>query len=192
MTLALAAALAIPAAVNAQSTTSAKQEKTECSKNGGECKKGDKKECCKDDKACTCKDTKAMKGKKGKHGMKAKSGKMGSGERMGKRQADRKDGMRRGENPMLKGITLSADQQKQLDDLRAKRSASAKDAKAKAKADAKEMKTRNREEMKKMREEFDKELEKILTPDQLKQYQANKAEMESRRAERSAQKGEKK
>ncbi len=182
MTLALAAALAIPAAVNAQNNTSATKEKTECCKNGKECSK-DKKECCKDDKSACCKDG---KGKKGKAGMKGKYGKPG------KKGAGHRDGMRRGDNPMFKGITLSADQQKKLDDLRAQRSAAAKDAKAKAKADAKEAKSRNREDMKKMREEFDKGVEQILTPDQLKQYQANKAEMQQKRAERAAQKGQKK
>lgn len=183
LTLALAAVLVVPAAVSAQTTPTTKKENTECCKSDSKCKKEEKKECTKSGK-CS---------KKSKASMKSKSGKMAKGKRMGKRPAVQRANMRRGgENPMFKGITLTDDQKQKIEDIRAKRSASTKEARAKVKTDVKEAKTRSREEMKKMYGEFEKEIEQILTPDQLKQYNANKAEMEQKRAERASRKAEKK
>ena len=85
--------------------------------------------------------------------------------------------MRRGggENPMFKGITLTEDQKAKMKALREQNKAAEKKSKAEAKA-------KSKDEMQKLRAEFDKEVEKILDKEQLKQYQANKAEMEARRS----------
>lgn len=164
LTLAFAAMIAIPTVVNAQATNP--EQKTECSK--------EKKECSKDEKSC-CKE-----GKKGMH--KAKAGKFAKGERrMGSPKDKAK--MRRGggENPMFKGITLSDDQKAKMKALREKNMTAEKKTKA-------DMKAKSKDEMQKLRAEFDKEVEKILDKDQLKQYQANKAEMEAKRAEKAQKK----
>ncbi|MDE5870389.1 MAG: hypothetical protein K2H22_00365, partial [Muribaculaceae bacterium] len=58
-----------------------------------------------------------------------------------------------------------------------------KTAEKKSKAD---MKAKSKDEIQKLRAEFDKEVEKILDKDQLKQYRANKADMEAKRAARQS------
>ena len=172
LTIAFAAMIAIPTVANAQDAKP--EQKKECCK--------DKKECCKDEKAC-CKEGKACAKEAGKpdfkNGKKAKrahSGKLMRGEgRKLKGSKDAKMLRRGGENPMFKGITLSEDQKAKIKALREQNKAAEKKSKAEAKA-------KSRDEMQKLRAEFDKEVEKILDKDQLKQYQANKAEMEARRS----------
>ena len=180
LTLALGAAIAIPTAATAQSTTTgiSTEQTAACSK--------EKKECCKEKKEC-CKDST-------KPERRMKDGKIAKGDRkMKSPKATRMHGEKRGgkdmrrgskENPMMKGITLSEEQQAKMKALREKNMTAEKKAKA-------EMKAKSKDEMQKLRAEFDKEVEKILDKDQLKQYQANKAEMQSRRAEKMA-KAEKK
>lgn len=188
LTLAVAAMIAIPTAVNAQDAKPEQKKecckekkecaKKECAKEGKECT-GDCKTCpnkgtacAKEGKACanegkTCaKEGKAC-GKKMMH--KAQPGKMVNGPRNNAR-------MHRnvGDNPMFKGITLSEEQQQKLNAL--KENTLAKEKKAKIEA-----KSKNKEEIKKLREDFDKEVEKILDKDQLKQYKSNIADMEAKR-----------
>lgn len=168
LTLAMAAMIAIPTSVNAQDTKP--EQKTECCKDKKECTK-EGKTCDKDGKAC-CKDNKFKDGKKGK------AGKMKKGEHKFKGQRDNASMKHKGgENPMFKGITLSEEQKTKMKALREKNMTAEKNAKA-------DMKAKSKEEMMKLRAEYDKEVEKILDKDQLKQYQANKAEMEARRAEK--------
>ena len=169
LTLAMAAMIAIPTVANAQDTK--QEQKKECCKDNKECTK-DAKDCAKENGKPCCKE-----GKKGMQ--KNKAVKKAKGDR--RRGANDKGRMKRGggENPMFKGITLSADQQQKLQALREKN----KTAEKKSKAD---MKAKSKEEMQKIRADFDKEVEKILDKDQLKQYQANKTEMEAKRAERQA------
>lgn len=172
LTLAFAAMIAIPSVANAQDAKT--EQKQECCK--------EKKECCKEDKAC-CKEGKA--GKDGKKLKRVQSGKKMRGE--GKRIAGPKESrMRAGskENPLFKGITLSDDQQQKLRELREKNMAAEKKSKA-------DMKAKTKEEMQKLRADFDKDVEKILDKEQLKQYQANKAEMEAKRAAKQANKEKK-
>lgn len=171
LSLALCAAFAIPTVANAQSATTTTTEKTaECCK--------EKKECCKEEgKACCKKDGKAF-AKDGKKGMR-KAGKMAKADRRMKGPKDGGKMRRGGENPMFKGITLSEEQKTQMKALREKNMTAEKKTKA-------EMKAKSKDEMQKLRAEFDKEVEKILDKDQLKQYQANKAEMEARRSEKQA------
>lgn len=189
LTLAIGAAIAIPSIANAQSTTTTTQPTKECCKGnkacakdeGKACAKEGKKECAKlkDGKAC-CKEGKATK--KGMH--KARPGKINKAER---RMASGK--LHRGsKNPMMKGISLSEEQQQKVKELREKHLAADKKAKA-------DMKAKSKEESMKLRAEFDKEMEKILDKDQLKQYQANKAEMKAKKennAEKKANRTDKK
>ncbi len=175
LTLAFAAMIAIPTVANAQD---AKQEqKKECCKEKKECKKEEGKDCCKDGKVCAKK-----AGKDGKKMNRAQSGKKMRAE--GKRTNGAKNAkMRHGnkENPMFKGITLSDEQKTKIKDLREKSVAAEKKSKA-------DMKAKSKEEKQKLRADFEKEMEKILDKDQLKQYQANKAEMEAKRAAKQAKK----
>ena len=173
LTLALAAAIAIPA--SAQSTTTASEQKTQCCKEKKECAKEGNKECAKEAGKPCCKEGKAGQ-------RKMKDGRFAKGDRKMNAPKDArmaKHGRRDGENPMFKGITLSDEQKAKMKALRE----SSKTAERKSKAD---MKAKNKDEMQKLRAEFDREVEKILDKDQLKQYHANKAEMESRRAAKQA------
>lgn len=191
LTLAVAAMIAIPTVANAQDAKP--EQKKECCKKE-ECKKPDcKKEACKNDdcKKADCKDCKGckkecekpcMKDGSGKKAMLKHSGKkMNAGTGMRKSPHDAKMRHGAGENPMFKGITLSEEQKAKMKALREQDMT----AKQKSKAD---MKALNKEEMQKRRAAFDKEVEKILDKDQLKQYQANKAEMDARRAKKLQEK----
>ncbi len=184
LTLAVAAMIAIPTAANAQDNKS--EQTKECCKDKKECKKENcKNENCKkgDCKKADCsnecpKHSKRMG--KGKKGMRTMSGQAMRGD--SRKMKAQKEGrmhkeMRRadGENPMFKGITLSEEQKTKMKALREKNMAAEKKTKA-------DMKAKSKEEMQKLRAEFDKEVEKILDKDQLKQYQANKADMEAKRA----------
>lgn len=192
LTLAIAAMIAIPTVASAQDAKPEQQkecckDKKDCNKENcknEECKKAD----CKDCKKAVCDDCKnqcnrpCLKDGKGKKSKKAFSHQDMHGDRR-KMQGHKGDPMhkdmrRAGENPMFKGITLSDDQKAKMKALREKN----KDAEKKAKAD---LKSKNKDEMMKLRADFDKEVEKILDKDQLKQYQANKAEMEAKRAEKA-------
>ena len=172
LSLALAAAIAIPTIANAQTTTAVPQTK-ECCKEKKDCDKN-KKDCAKEGKAC-CKEGKAPKKGMRKIGQLSKDNKRPAGDRkeMGKRRG--------GENPLMKGITLTDDQQAKMKALRKKNASDMKQKKAEAKA-------KSRDEMQKLRADFDKEVAKILDKDQLKQYQANKAEMEANRAAKTKKK----
>ncbi len=173
LTLAFAAMIAIPSVANAQDAKP--EQKKECCKEKKECKKEEGKACCKDGKVCA-----KEAGKDGKKVRRAQSGKKMRAE--GKRMVGPKEGkMLHGSktNPIFKGITLSEEQKAKIKDLREK----AMTAEKKTKAD---MKAKSKEEMQKVRADFDKEVEKILDKDQLKQYQANKAEMEAKRAAKQA------
>lgn len=189
LTLAVAAMIAIPTSVNAQD--SKPEQKKECCKKE-ECKKPDcKKEDCKNDecKKADCKDCNGckkecqkpcMKDGAGKKAMLKHSGKKMNGDpRMRKSPHDARMRHAAGENPMFKGITLSEEQKAKMKELRKQDM----EAKQKSKAD---MRAMNKEEMQKRRAAFDQEVEKILDKDQLKQYQANKAEMDARRAEKQS------
>lgn len=206
LSLAIAAAIAIPTVANAQDAQPTQQkecckEKKNCPKEGKECKKDCRaasKACVKEGKDCKsvctadgqtcskeanicCKDSKDPK-----KALKNKAGKFMKGDRRMSDPGERAK-MRRGfgENPMFKGITLSDDQQAQLKALREKQFGAEKNVKEAAKADKKAMKAKSRDEMQKLRADFDKEIEKILDKDQIKQYNANKAEMEQMRSKKS-------
>lgn len=191
LTLAVAAMIAIPTAANAQDAKP--EQKTECCKKA-ECKKTEcKKDACKNEecKKADCKDCKGCKNEcnkpclkdgKGKKAMRMHSGKRMSGEgRFAKGPCDAK--MRNGAeaNPMFKGITLTEAQKAKMKDLREQQMAAEKKSKA-------DMKAMQKEDMQKRRASFDQEVEKILDKDQLKQYQANKAEMDAKRAEMQSKK----
>ena len=109
--------------------------------------------------------------------LKQEDKKMNGDPRMRKSPHDARMRRGAGENPMFKGITLSEEQKAKMKELRKQDM----EAKQKSKAD---MRAMNKEEMQKRRAAFDQEVEKILDKDQLKQYQANKAEMDARRAEK--------
>ncbi len=188
LTLAVAAMIAIPTAANAQDAKP--EQKTECCKKKAECKKTEcKKDSCKNAecKKADCKDCKkecnkpCLKDGKDKKAMLKHSGKKMKGE--GRfANAPRNAKMHRGangENPMFKGITLSEEQKAKMKALKEQNMASQQKAKA-------DMRTKNKEEMQQRRAAFDQEVEKILDKDQLKQYQANKAEMAARRAEKQS------
>ena len=182
LTLALAVAIAIPAAAQSTTTTETQQTK-ECCKQKKECQK----ECSNEaGKACANPEGKCKKGSKGPKGMhKAQARKQGNPGRMvkgrrmvGETKESRMKRMNHGDRyPLMKGITLTPEQQQKMNALRDKNIA----AKKKSKADAE---VKSKEEMEKLRADFDKEVEKILDKEQLKQYKANKAEMEARRAEK--------
>lgn len=193
LTLAFAAMIAIPSVANAQDAKP--EQKTECCKEKKDCVK-DKKACCKEGKACAeevgkncCKEGKAC-AKEGKAcakegncaQRKMKDGKFAKNSHKMKASGEARNigkEMRRGdgENPMFKGITLSDEQKAKIKSLREQNKTAAKKSKAEAKA-------KSRDDMKKLSVEFDKEVENILDKDQLKQYKANKAEMDARRAEK--------
>ena len=187
LTLALAAAITIPA--SAQSTTTSEKtaqcckDKEACDKDGKACATEGQKTCAKEGAACCKKGdkepNKVKHGKKGSH--KVKHGKKMKGDRYYSGAQKNKTVMRHSdrENPMFKGITLSEEQKGKVKELREKSKAAERKSKAEAKA-------KSMEEMKKLRADFDKEIEKILDKDQLKQYQANKAELEAKRADKQS------
>lgn len=191
LALALCAIIALPAAVNAQNANNC--PKKECTKT--ECKKGDKKACdkngacnkgecaktncknaecakadckdCKNSQACCGKDRKMLKGKK-----------VVTNEGMNPRMKGKKGAMRPGgreaQNPLLKGINLTPEQQQKMKALQEKKMADRKVMRA-------ERKAQNKDEFKKKMDEYEKDVEKILDGDQLKQYKTNKAEMDAKR-----------
>ncbi len=194
LTLAMAAMIAIPSVATAQDAKP--EQKKECCKEKKDCKKENcknedcKKADCKDCKKAGCNDCKkqcdkpCMKDGKGKKMKRPHDGKMFVGEN--RKMKAHKNGrinkdmrLAGGENPMFKGITLTEEQKTKMKALREKNMAAEKKSKA-------DMKAKSKEEIQKLRVEFDKDVEKILDKDQLKQYQANKAEMEAQRAQKQS------
>lgn len=183
LTLAFAAAIAIPTTVNAQQTTETKT--AECCANKENCKKQDckkencsekkcnkeicKKEDCKKDNCQNC-NNKCNVGQKHKDSKRAKNGKyaMKAGKRVGNKGL--KPGKHDGKNPLFKGITLTEEQQTRMTALMDKQRAERQKSKAEAKAARKV-------EAKKNTAQFEQEIEKILTPEQMKQFNANKEAM---------------
>lgn len=92
----------------------------------------------------------------------------------GERHDKRNIGKRMPQNVLFQGITLTAEQQQKIRALTMQRRADNQ----KAKAEDTEKKA---EELQKRIAAYDKEIENILTPEQFKQYQANKEAMKSRR-----------
>ena len=170
LTLAFGVAIATPSVANAQTTATSSEQTSECCKEKKTCTEG--KACCKAEARQGC----CKEGKAGKIKLKDMNKAKGRRNAGGPKE---KAKMRRvaGENPMFKGITLTDAQQQKMKALREKNKASEKKVKA-------EMKAKSKDEMQKLRAEFDKEMETILDKDQFKQYQANKAEMEAKRAEK--------
>lgn len=125
------------------------------------------------------------------------------GER-GRRGPDQARGRRGPEAFLLKGITLSADQQKRVDALRqeqAQKSEASRDEFRKSMQEARAARERgdsataqrifeqNRQRMTQMRDQRIASLRSILTADQRKQFDANVAEMKQRAEKREAERG---
>lgn len=117
-----------------------------------------------------CKDKKDKKGKKDC--------------KKGDRKGEKKKG-KKGSFNAFRGIELTAEQQQQINQLKNERKAKV-EAEKKASKEAKEL----------AKKEFTASVEKILTPDQFKQYQANcdslKLKKEARKANKMAGKDRKK
>lgn len=93
----------------------------------------------------------------------------------GERHDKRNMGKRMPQSVLFQGITLTAEQQQKIRALAMQRRADNQKAKA-------EDAEKNAEEFQKRIAAYDKEIENILTPEQFKQYQANKESMKSRRS----------
>ena len=148
-------------------TMMAQTEKSEQVKSEQQCKN---KDCSKKDKKSDrCKE---RKGKRGKDCVE-RSNKKGQLDRRGNFRADasgkKRGGFHKGGNPMLKGITLSEEQQQKVakinDNMR---------------ADFEKVKKNERKEMSKLNDKRNKEILKVLTPEQQKVYKANEAKMAKR------------
>lgn len=154
LSLALAAIVAVPSVAFAQdNSTVTKQEQCRNKKDCKKGKKGDKKS--RDGKGKCCKDSVSMRiiGEKGPKG-----------------------------NPLMKGITLTADQEQKMTALMNQRRAEKAKMKEAQKQDKAAMKEKYQSELKKNQESLDKEVQKILNADQMKQYEANKAQMQQMKA----------
>lgn len=77
-------------------------------------------------------------------------------------------------NPLMYGIELSADQQQKMQSFREQQKADRQKVKAEAAS-------KNAKDREKRMAAYDKEMKKILTPEQYKQYEANKEAMKTRR-----------
>lgn len=124
----------------------------------------DKKECTKDGKViCNCDSNKFDKKRKHEFRHKDRKGEFRDSEKRAKfdKRVDGRRDRRPHENPLFKGITFTEEQQQQFKALREKD-----------------------------RSEREAAFEKILTPDQLKQYNANKELMKTHGDSRKAQKAE--
>ena len=199
MTLAFAAAIALPTSLDAQNTTGSKSKnkqcQTECTKAGecqtectkaGECqtectKAGECQTECAKAGECQTKCTKANEGKKcfGK----AHKGKKDL--RHGKKHDKRmKTGVRserkrhNGGNLLLNGITLTDEQQAKYQALQEKQRTERMAARAEMKKEKAGKDSQRLAQRQKRAEAYDKEMQKILTSDQYKQYQANKENMD--------------
>lgn len=175
LSFALAATIAVPVAAGAQDANSQQKaccrQQTECSRQKNVCRQTScaQTACINSQEGCAntqCTDTAcAAQPRQMKKAIK------GNGHRKFDRKFAQNGEMKRakGANPLFKGITLTEEQQKELTALRESKRAERAADKA---------------EMKKRSEAFDKEVEKILTPDQLKQFKANKEAMEKFRKDR--------
>lgn len=175
LSFALAAAIAVPSTMNAQDTKVA--DKTVCNDTCSNISKD-----CKNinTENCNCEPGQRIKAdRKGKKGDFKGHGKKGKSEH-------RKDGKMAGnrQNPLFKGITLTEEQQQQFKALREKRAAEHKASRAELKKEKAQKKLADAEQMKKRAEAYDKEIEKILTPEQYKQYESNKEVMDKLKRER--------
>lgn len=182
LSLALAAVIALPSVMNAQDN--ATQQKAICKeakcKDGKACKEG--KQLC-GDSVCPA-GQKALK--QGKHkGSKKGDFKRNPNMKRGDFAKGKKADMKKaGGNPLMKGITLSEEQQQQYKALQEKRRSERQAAKEEVKKE-KLVKAQERSaKMKAEMEVYEKEVEKILTPEQMKQYNANKENMQKAREAR--------
>lgn len=174
LSLALAAVIALPSAMNAQEAKAVQTENTECTnpvctKDQKECNKGDKRQK---------RDRKDFK-KDRRHDFKKGF--------MDKRQPRMR---KAGEQTLFEGITLTSDQQQQFTALKEKRNAEHKARNAEMKKQEAAKREARAAEMKARREAYDKEVEKILTPEQYKQYQANKEKMVKERSQKAVVDGQ--
>lgn len=105
--------------------------------------------------------------------------KLKNGENKSGKMADKKGGHKKGgckQDKALEGLNLTDAQKQQIKDLRAE-CKTAKEAKKGQKTEMnEEAKKAAREEA---RKNFDDKIKKILTPDQYKKYEANKAEIKT-------------
>lgn len=175
LSLALAAVIAIPSVMNAQDAKAT--DKTvcndTCSNIGKNCKNINTENCnCEPGQKIKA-DRKGKKGDFKGHGKRGKSEHRKNGKIAGNRQ-----------NPLFKGITLTEEQQQQFKALREKRAAEHKVTRAELKKEKAQKKLADAEQMKKRAEAYDKEIEKILTPEQYKQYESNKEVMDKLKRER--------
>lgn len=144
------------------------KKKSECKKE--ECKKSD---CKKSD----CKKSECKKGdfKKGNKGGKDFAGRNGKkGQRYGKGK-----GRENMQAALFDGITLSAEQQQELQALRVK-------AKDNAKKEKAEFAAKMKEKREKAREDYNKDVKKILSAEQYAKYEANQKALQAKRAEKKA------
>lgn len=162
LTLALAAVVALPSLASAQDVTNGSKACQEQCQNK-DCKKGDRKGCkkggkkfAKDGQGKCCKDSVSMRMIGGKKG-----------------------------NPLMKGITLTPEQEQKMTALMNERRADKAKLKEAQNQDKAQMKAKYREEMQKNQESLDKEVQKILSADQYKQYEANKANMKQGKGQKS-------
>lgn len=172
MSIMLATAVAAPAAINAQQTkTETAQQKTECANQ--QCTGGPA--TCANDDTC-CADT-AQNGKKINKDLKKGNKRHARNMKNGEMRESR-------DNPLFNGITLTEQQQQQFTALRQQRQAARKEARANKQKEVQANNEARRAERKARAEAYDKEVEKILTPEQYKQYQANKATMDKNKRDR--------
>ncbi|MDO4334520.1 MAG: hypothetical protein Q4C37_01635 [Bacteroidales bacterium] len=173
MSIMLAAAVAAPAAINAQQTkTETAQQKTVCTQQKTECAN---QQCTGEAASCAnandCKNvSKDFKKINKRHAKNVKKG--------NRRHGAKGEMRERRDNPLFNGITLTEQQQQQFTALRQQRQAAHKEARANKQKEVQANNEARRAERKARAEAYDKEVEKILTPEQYKQYQANKATMD--------------
>lgn len=80
-------------------------------------------------------------------------------------------------NKAFEGIQLTADQQQKIEELKANR-----------KANIEKLKATQKNAYEQERKNFDNELAKVLTPEQYKQYESNKAAISARKQEKMKKK----
>lgn len=162
LSLAVAALIAIPVAANAQDVTT--QQTNEIAKDFQKNKK-DRKNCKKDRKdndKCYC----------NKHKKDKKDHRRGDGRPDGRFKDSNRS------NPLFKDITLTEAQQTQMKALRDSRNQAHKAAKAEKRKAKAEIDKAQAQQRKARATAYDQEIKKILTPEQYKQYEANKAAMD--------------
>lgn len=180
MSIMLATAVAAPAAINAQQTkTETVQQKTVCTQQKTECAN---QQCTGDAASCA---NAAENSKNVSKDFKKVNKRHAKNVKKGNRRNGAKGEMReRRDNPLFNGITLTEQQQEQFTALRQQRQAAQKEARANKQKEVQANNEARRAERKAKAEAYDKEVEKILTPEQYKQYQANKATMDKNKRDR--------